>query len=222
MAHEWQMCQLQTILIEAAKPAPGLNTAIKAADANAASDRTPRHAGQSNAQQLSASHGTTASPATAASSRIRSPRLRSVEDIEGHRHAEGLRLRALLVWLFLNWVQLVWNRDFDLFRWWTWAAYRHNHPDKLAVSLLSFGVITYFAIESLRHGGVMRTPDFDKVFRAGFLVLAVIFLWMFWNYNRRFSVSVDGPIEVEATADLSPDPIKVELSPDPINIEIQR
>src|SRR5438105_15171301 len=90
------------------------------------------------------------------------------------------KLRAVLVWVYLNSVLLVWNRGFHLFSWWTWRDYRDSHPDKLALSILAFGAITYFAIESQRGSGPKPRMDVERVSRAGTILLGVVFLWMFW------------------------------------------
>ena len=56
----------------------------------------------------------------------------------------------VIAWAFLNWVLVLWNVEFRLFAFWTWDTYRAQHPDKLALSVLLFGLVTYFCLESLQ------------------------------------------------------------------------
>jgi hypothetical protein len=133
-------------------------------------------------------------------------------------------LRALLVWVFLTWVLLVWNIDFHPFNPDTWWRYRVNHSDKLVFSLLLFGIVTYFAVESIGVGSKKkRTLDFDTAMRAGTLLLVVVFLWMFSKLPQELGSSISHlAVTVDGAGSLS-DPVKLTLGGDvlePLNVEI--
>jgi hypothetical protein len=89
------------------------------------------------------------------------------------------KIHALIVWLFLSGLLLVWNRDFHLFMWWTWADYRWTHTDRLTFSLLAFGTVTYRAVESARG---RLSEETDKISRYALLALSVVLLWRALEY----------------------------------------
>ncbi len=133
------------------------------------------------------------------------------------------RLRALGAWIFLTWVLLVWNLGFELFNPAGWARYRANHPDKLTISLLLLGIVTYAAVESLKAGAAQIHLDFDKVLRGGSMLLVAVFLWMFWNLPQEFGNSMGHlAVTVEGGNSIS-DPVQVTLRGDasePLNVDI--
>jgi hypothetical protein len=85
-------------------------------------------------------------------------------------------------------------------------------PDKLALSILVFGVITYFTLEGLTNSNAK--VDFDRTFRIGLLLLGTVLLLEIGGLSQKLDhaieVTVDGSVSVDGSA-LSSDPIKVEV-----------